>query len=147
MEENNTRRYDDIIGLPHPTSPRHPRMAAIDRAAQFSPFAALTGYDAAIRETARVTGDRIELTEESRAALDRKQNMLVDIMHERPEISVTFFVPDGRKDGGAYTTVTGRVRRIDPVARVMVMTDGRKIALDDITELQGECFEAAALDT
>lgn len=140
MQQNNPRRYDDIIHLPHHTSPVHPRLSRESRAAQFSPFAALTGYDAAILETGRITEQRIELTEESRAALDRKQQMLVDIIHSRPEVTITCFVPDERKDGGAYVTVTGRVKRIDPVERRMVLMDGTAISLDDVLELESEYF-------
>ena len=140
MEQNTTRRYDDIIHLPHHTSSVHPRLSAESRAAQFSPFAALTGYDAAILETGRLTEQRIELTEESRAVLDGKQQMLVDIIHERPKVTVTYFVPDERKSGGAYITVTGNVKRIDPVERRMVMMDGSEIPLDDVLELESEYF-------
>ena len=102
-------KYDDIINLPHHVSATRPRMSMIDRAAQFSPFAALTGYDAAIKETGRLTDRRIELTEDSRAAMDRKQQLLVENLADHPEVSVTYFVPDERKAGGAYITVTGRV--------------------------------------
>ena len=140
MQKNTPHRYDDIIHLPHHTSPVHPRLSKESRAAQFSPFAALTGYDAAILETGRTTEQKIELTEESRATLDRKQRMLVDIIASHPEVTVIYFVPDGRKAGGAYITVTGNVKRIDPVERCMVMTDGTAILLDDILELESKCF-------
>lgn len=140
MEQNNTHRYDDIIHLPHHTSATRPRMGMESRAAQFSPFAALTGYEAAILETGRITEKKIELTEERRAELDRKQQVLVDIICEKPEVTVTYFVPDRRKSGGAYITVSGSVKRIDPVERCMVMTGGTEIALDDVLELESECF-------
>ena len=94
--------YDDIINLPHPTSQRHPRMPIHDRAAIFSPFAALSGHGAAIAETARLTEQRIELDEDTRAELDRKQAVLLEHMDEQPEITITWFQPDERKDGGAY---------------------------------------------
>ena len=110
------------------------------RAAQFNPFAALTGYEAAIRETGRLTDSRIELTEERWTELDRKQQILVDIIREQPEVTVTYFVPDGKKSGGAYVTVTGIVKRIDPVERRMKMTDGPEINLDDVLELESEFF-------
>ncbi len=140
MQQNNTHRYDDIIHLKHHMSPVHPRLSMESRAAQFSPFAALTGYDAALLETGRLTEAKIELTEESRAALDRKQKMLVDIIYDRPEVTVTYFVPDAKKAGGAYVTVTGNVKRIDPVERSMVMTDGTKISLCEVLELECERF-------
>ena len=104
MGSTSNQQYNDIIDLPHHISTTRPRMSMLDRAAQFSPFAALTGYDAAIKETGRLTGQRIELTEECRAVLDRKQQVLLENLAEHPEVSVTYFVPDERKSGGAYVT-------------------------------------------
>ena len=115
-------------------------MPIIDRAAQFSPFAALTGYDAAIRETGRLTDRRIELSEDSRAALDRKQQLLVECLADHPEVSVTYFIPDERKSGGAYVTVTDIVKKIDDYQRLLLLTDGTKIPLDDILDLESELF-------
>lgn len=135
-----TNRYDDIIALPHPTSERHPRMPIRDRAAIFSPFAALTGHGAAIVETARLTERRIELDEDSRETLDLKQRMLEDLADERPEVSVTWFQPDARKAGGSYVTSTRRLKKTDSVERIMVLTDGTRIPLDDILDIQSECF-------
>lgn len=130
--------YEDIIYLPHPVSKTRPQMPMSDRAAQFSPFAALTGYDAAIRETARLTDKKLLLDEETCALLDRKQQYLCEIIAEKPEITVTYFVPDERKDGGSYVTVTGKLRRIDLCARLLVLIDGRNIPLDDIAGLESE---------
>lgn len=93
-------RYDDIIHLPHHISKTRPQMSMMDRAAQFSPFAALTGYDAAIKETGRLTDEKIELGEETKAVLDRKQSYLSDMISVQPEITVTYFLPDERKSGG-----------------------------------------------
>lgn len=135
-------KYDDIINLPHHTSPKRPRMSMIDRAAQFSPFAALTGYDAAIKETGRLTDQRIELTEDSRAVLDRKQQLLVDNLANHPEVSVTYFVPDERKVGGAYVTVTGRVKKVDDYQRLLILTDGTKIPLDEILDMESGLFRS-----
>lgn len=141
MNDNkNTHRYDDIIDLPHPVSAAHPRMAMIDRAAQFSPFAALTGYDAAIQETARLTSEKIELDEDSRAALDTKQQILLDRIGEHPEVTITYFLPDEKKAGGVYVTVTGNIKKIDAYARSMVMANGTIIPLDDILEMESELF-------
>lgn len=136
----NNHEYDDIIDLPHHVSATRPRMSMIDRAAQFSPFAALTGYDAAIKETGRLTDQRIELSEDSRAALDRKQQLLVECLADHPEVSVTYFIPDERKSGGAYVTVTGIVKKVDDYQRLLLLTDGTKIPLDDILDLESELF-------
>lgn len=136
----NNHEYDDIIDLPHHVSATRSRMSMIDRAAQFSPFAALTGYDAAIKETGRLADERIELSEESRAALDRKQQLLLDNLADRPEVSMTYFVPDERKSGGAYVTITGRVKKVDEYERLLILTDGTKIPLDEIQDLSGEIF-------
>lgn len=122
-------RYDDIIHLPHHVSKTRPQMSMMDRAAQFSPFAALTGYDAAIKETGRLTDEKIELGEETKAVLDRKQRYLSDMISVQPEITVTYFLPDERKSGGTYLSVTGKLKRIDEYERMMILTDGKKIPL------------------
>src|SRR5699024_2090012 len=105
-----------------------------DRAAQFSPFAALSGHDAAIRETGRLTEQKRVLDEQTCTWLDQKQQFLQEIIADQPEITVICFVPDKRKDGGEYITVTGRLRRIDVCRRLLVMTDGTEMALDDIAD-------------
>ena len=133
--------YDDIIHLPHHVSKTRPQMSLEDRAAQFSPFAALTGYDAAILETGRLTEDKLELGEETQAILDRKQRYLAEIIDTKPEITVTYFVPDEKKSGGAYSTVTGFLKRIDEYERVLMLTDGRKIQLDAILDIESDEFE------
>ena len=140
MINTNNHQYDDIIDLPHHVSATRPQMSMLDRAAQFSPFAALTGYDAAIRETGRLTDRRIELSEDSRAALDRKQQLLVECLADHPEVSVTYFIPDERKSGGAYVTVTGIAKKVDDYQRLLLLTDGTKIPLDDILDLESELF-------
>ena len=133
--------YNDIIHLPHHVSKTRPQMSMEDRAAQFSPFAALTGYDAAILETGRLTEDKLELGEETQAILDRKQRYLAEIIDTKPEITVTYFVPDEKKSGGAYSTVTGFLKRIDEYERVLMLTDGRKIQLDAIFDIESDEFE------
>ena len=130
-----TGPYDDMLNLPHPTSARHPRMSLSDRAAQFAPFAALSGHSAALVETARLTERRIELDEDVKAALDFKQQMLMDRIDEHPDVSVTWFQPDGKKDGGRYVTTTGRLKRIDEVERVLVMEDKTTVPLDDVISI------------
>ena len=133
--------YDDIINLPHPTSQRHPRMPIHDRAAIFSPFAALSGHGAAIAETARLTEQRIELDEDTRAELDRRQAILLEHISERPEVTITWFRPDERKEGGAYVTTTGRLKKIDQVERILVLMDGTNIPLEDVAALESDCFQ------
>lgn len=127
--------YDDIIDLPHPTSEKHPRMPAADRAAQFSPFAALTGYEAVIHETARLTDERIELNEDELAALDEKLRMVLERDEEPPLVSITYFQADDRKSGGSYNTAEGYIKKLDEFQRVIVMKDGRKIPVDDVIEI------------
>lgn len=128
--------YDDILHLPHPTSSRHPRMSRMDRAAQFSPFAALSGHGEAVAETARVTERRMDLDEDAKAELDRRQAYLAGLLQVRPEVTLTWFLPDEKKAGGRYVTATGRLKQIDAYERVLVFTDGRRIPLDDMTALE-----------
>lgn len=130
--------YDDIINLPHHVSRTRPQMPQADRAAQFAPFSALVGYGAALVETARLTDRRIELEEDDWAALDRKQQELLERIGERPEVAITWFVPDARKDGGQYITTVGRLKRIDEVRRVMVLVDRTEIPLNDIFDIEAE---------
>lgn len=135
---NRTHKYDDIINLPHHVSSTRAKMPISDRAAQFSPFAALTGYDAAVKETARLTDERIELDESSKTILNEKLQIIMERIQERPEITVTYFLPDEKKAGGAYANVTGCVKKIDEYERTVVMTDGTKIPIDHIYEIAGE---------
>ena len=132
--------YDDIIHLSHPTSKNRPRMSIHDRAAQFSPFAALSGHAAAIAETARLTDRKLELDEDTKAELDRRQAILLEHISERPEVTVTWFRPDERKSGGAYITTTGRLKKIDEIERVLVLTDGARIPLEDVAGLESDSF-------
>ncbi len=127
--------YDDIIDLPRPKS-KHEPMPMSDRAAQFSPFAALTGYGDAIDETARLTDARIELSEEERAELDYKQQYLATL--DAPTVTVTYFVPDERKTGGAYVTHTGVLKRVDEVERMVVFKDGLRVPLDEVMDIKCE---------
>ena len=133
--------YDDMIDLPHPSSKKHPRISIRDRAAVFSPFAALSGHGAAIVETARLTDRRMELDEDTKEELDQKQAVLMEHIEEQPEVTVTWFQPDERKEGGAYLTVTGRLKKLDKIRRVLVLTDGTKILLANVVELESEYFQ------
>lgn len=136
-----TRKYDDILHLPHPTSKKHPRMPISDRAAIFSPFAALTGHAAAIQETARLTDQKIELDEDSKAELDRRQAILLEHIAEQPEVTITWFCPDEKKSGGAYVVTVGRLKRVDETAGTLRLADGMTIALDEIVNLQSDLFQ------
>lgn len=136
-----TRKYDDILHLPHPTSKKHPRMPISDRAAIFSPFAALTGHAAAIQETARLTDQKIELDADTKAELDRRQAILLEHIAEQPEVTITWFCPDEKKSGGAYVVTVGRLKRVDETAGTLRLADGMTIALDEIVDLQSDLFQ------
>lgn len=129
-----THRYDDIINLPHHVSQKHPPMARADRAAQFSPFAALTGLDAALRETARLTDRRITLDEYEQAALDETLQAMRDALAKKqhPTVEICYFVPDDRKEGGAYRTVTGTVKKMAEFERLLILQNGTEIPIGEI---------------
>ena len=127
-----THKYDDIINLPRPVSKKRSPMSNYDRAAQFSPFAALTGYDAVIAETGRLTDTQIELDEGGKALLDEKLQTIREHLEEHPAVKLTVFSPDSRKSGGAYEEVTGNVKKIDPVTRCLVLTGGEVVPIDRI---------------
>ena len=137
-------KYDDIINLPNPTPTCRPRMSALDRAAQFAPFAALTGYEEVVAEAARLTDDRLELSEDMKIILNDKMQMIVDNLDKEPFVTVRYFVPDKRKAGGAYIEVSEIVKEIDEYERCIVMTDGIKIPIEQVRAIDGEllnCFE------
>ena len=134
--------YEDIINLPHHVSKTRPQMPMSDRAAQFAPFAALTGYDAAIKETGRLTDDKIELDEEALTALDMKYQLLVDALDDAPEVTITYFQPDERKAGGRYVSATGAVKKVDDFERRITMRDGTRIPMDDVLSIDGELFSS-----
>ena len=126
------KTYEDIINLPHHVSKKHPQISRESRAAQFAPFAALTGYGDAVEETARITGSRIELGEEMKAIINDKLNIINLHIKERPQVTLTYFVPDVRKDGGSYISTTDNVRRIDLANNVIVLSNRKKINISDI---------------
>ena len=136
-----TGDYNDIIYLPHHVSPNRPQMSMRDRAAQFSPFAALTGYDAAIRETARLTQEKVELDEQELAVLDRKFQLLLEQLGQCPQVTITWFVPDELKQGGRYLTITDVVKKVDAAARFVLLQNAGRICMDDIVEIEGELFD------
>ncbi|WP_337928209.1 hypothetical protein [Anaerotignum lactatifermentans] len=129
-------KYDDIIDLPHPTSKKHPRMSRQNRAAQFSPFAALTGYDAAIRETARITEDRRELSEDAAVELNYKISLLQQEQAGMKKIKVIYFRQDTTKDGGAYREEDGDFKRINSNEGILELTNGIQIPLEDIFKIE-----------
>lgn len=139
---NEEHRYDDIIDLPHHVSTTRPRMSMLDRAAQFSPFAALTGYDDAIKETARLTDEKMELNEDEIAILREKLQMIQERLPKCPEVRITYFKPDKNKAGGTYRNKTGCVKKIDEYERIIVMEDNAKIAIEDIVSIDGSMFDA-----
>lgn len=134
-------RYDDIINLPHPDSPRHHRMPLIDRAAQFAPFAALTGFGAVITESGRLTEKRQEFTEETKNRLDERMQILLQHFNSHPVVTFTYFVPDTKKEGGAYATASGIVKKMDPYKGIITLDDGTIIPIPEITALTGPIFE------
>ena len=136
------RKYNEIMGLPHHVSKTRPQMPMSDRAAQFAPFAALTGYDAAIKETGRLTDERIELDVEALSALDMKYQLLMEALDEAPEVTITYFQPDERKAGGKYVSAVGAVKKIDDFERRITMRDGTRIPMDDILSIDGELFSS-----
>lgn len=131
-------RYDDIINLQHPTSKKRPRMAMSDRAAQFSPFQALTGYASAIKETARLTDQWIDLDESSKSELNDKLRFLHDRIPNPPNAAFTYFVPDLHKDGGEYVTRRGLLKKVDPIEQVIVLMDGCIIQINSIIAIEIE---------
>lgn len=138
--KDSINEYGDIINLPHPESKKHPRMSMHDRAAQFSPFAALTGHDAAIKETARLTDEKIDLDEAFKTGLDEKLLFLMSKLNEKPVVTITYFMKDERKSGGSYEVTEGRIRKVDLYERVIVMEDRSRILIENIVDIDGEIF-------
>ncbi|MGN0378582.1 MAG: hypothetical protein ACI4EU_03235 [Butyrivibrio sp.] len=130
-----TDNYEDIINLPHHTSSKRPRMPVANRAAQFAPFSALTVYGDAVKETARLTGKRIELDESEKQLLNERMRYIREHLDEHPAVSFTYFVPDDRKSGGEYVTLSGNVRKIDDNRRCVIMDDGAEFCFDDIVAI------------
>ena len=128
-------KYDDIINLPHHISKKHPQMSMYSRAAQFAPFAALTGYEDSVKETARLTNERIEIDDEVKAILDAKLQEIQEDISNKPTVTITYFVPDTRKDGGKYVTVTGNIKKIDRYKQVLVLEDQNEILINDVIEI------------
>ncbi len=135
------RQYDDIINLPHHVSKKHPQMSLYMRSAQFAPFAALTGYEDAVKETAREVQERIEIDEELRTILDSKLQIIIENLKFNPEISITYFVPDLKKDGGEYVTVSGIVKKIDMYNQLIYLVNNIQISTNEIIDISGNIFK------
>lgn len=138
--------YEDIVNLPPHISKRHPQPSMMDRAARFAPFAAITGYEEMVLEEARVTEERIELDEGALALLNEKLNMIQEFLDEEPGVTITYFEPDKKKSGGAYVNITGIVKRIDEYEHFVIMTDGKKIRIEDIYAIGSDLFYSLGLE-
>ena len=138
--------YEDIVNLPPHISKRHPQPSMMDRAARFAPFAAITGYEEMVLEEARITEERIDLDEGTSSILNEKLNMIQEFIDEEPEVTITYFEPDKKKTGGAYVSITGVVNRIDDYERLVIMTDGKKIRIEDIYGLESDLFYSLGVD-
>lgn len=138
--------YEDILHLPHHVSKKHPPMSRLDRAAQFSPFAALTGYEAAVEETARLTDRRIELDESEKGSIDQRLTMVQERLPAPTEVTITYFMPDKKKAGGVYVSVSGTVKKIDDYERTVVLSDGTSISINDILCVDGEIFDGMEME-
>lgn len=133
--------YEDIVHLPHHVSKKHKPMSRLNRAAQFAPFAALTGYDDEVKEAARLTDVQMNISDEIKAELNRKLQHISEHSADKPSVTITYFVPDKKKSGGEYVTVKGRVKRVDEYGRSVVMTDKSVIPIDMIIEITGDMFK------
>ncbi len=140
MKTQNSHNYDDIIHLAHHVSKKHPKMPFMNRAAQFSAFAALDGYDAAIKETSRLTDAFIELDEYQKEYLDKQLLLIREHLKDTPKIEVTYFKPDEKKNGGAYLTFCGHAKYIDEYNRRILFTDKTALLIEHIYSISGELF-------
>ena len=138
--------YEDIVNLPRHISKVHPQATMADRAARFSPFAAISGYEDMVKEAARVTEERIDITDAMKELLNEKLNMIIEFLDEEPEVTITYFEPDKKKDGGAYISITGTVKRINEYERIVLMSNDKKIRIDEIYALESDLFYSLGLD-
>ena len=138
--------YEDIVNLPPHISKKHQQPSMMDRAARFAPFAAITGYEEMVLEEARVTEERVDLDEGALSLLNEKLNMIQEFLDEEPEVTITYFEPDKKKSGGAYVNITGIVKRIDEYEHFVIMTDGKKIRIEDIYAIGSDLFYSLGLE-
>ena len=136
-----TGKYDDIINLPHHVSQKHRRMSLLDRAAQFAPFAALSGYEEAVKETRRLTDKKRELDDSEKEKLDDRLQIIKDSLEMHPIVEIIYFVPDERKSGGAYITVSGYVKKLNTYSSTLIMGDDTQIPINEIMNIKGELFK------
>lgn len=132
-------KYEDIIRLSRPVS-KHAKMSLYQRSAQFAPFAALTGYEGQVKETARLTDKRIELNEEAKSNLDFKIQVIQEMLLNNPDVEITYFIPDERKDGGKYETIKNKIKKIDNYNQTIIMQDGLKIPIKEIIDISSDIF-------
>ena len=134
-------KYDEILNLEHHKSKKHPPMSLYARSAQFAPFAALTGYEDSVLETAREVGERIDIDDELRNILDSKIQILIEQIKKRPEVIVTYFIPDITKDGGVYVNVTGIIKKVDRINQIIILEDKTEIPINEIIDISGDVFK------
>lgn len=135
---NNEHKYDDIIHLKHHVSKVHKQMSLENRSAQFAPFAALTGYEDEVKETERTTVEKIEIDQEWKAILDKKIQLVQSKIKEQPEIEITYFIPDNKKQGGKYQKVVGNIKQIDNYNKYIILTNNIRISIDEIIDISGK---------
>ena len=133
-----TNKYDEIINLPHHISKKHPQLGVDSYAAQFSPFAALTGYEEIVSETSRATEEKTELDNDAKLRLSEKLSVVLENSDKAPVVTITYFVPDKKKTGGKYTVIEGTVKKYDAYEKTILLSDGTKIQLDDLYDISGD---------
>ncbi len=143
MKYTDEHKYDDIINLPHHVSKKHPQMSLLNRAAQFSPFAALTGHEDATQEAARLTDSFIQLGEDKKEQLDEQLQLIWENLGQKPECEIVYFQPDSKKTGGTYVTARGRIKKIDEYSHQIIFTDGTALPIKHIFSIRGELFQNA----
>ena len=131
----NIKKYEDIINLPHHISSKHPQMSLEERSAQFAPFAALTGYEDCVEETARLTDDRIDMSEDIKEILNEKIRTIIKIIDKNPKIILTYFIPDNKKSGGNYVTIEEKIKKIDEINQELILINGKKIKINDVIDI------------